>query len=218
MYLDSKDFQTVWQLAHNWVNADPNKSDLGALSPELVQAIHRLMGAMLSRNISARTKRATFFQDDSFFSFIFDFHHYLKFARCLRKDWLDKTYLESLYVSRADVLNWCDKERIAPPALWAPMNLAIEQVASEADDLDDDQDGWYEKLSELRRRKVICIGLAKQLWQTSPGFTYKEMHEHPDMKQLGYSGRFSLDNFKELVRSVASEPAKLAGRPLKSKS
>ena len=85
MYLDSKDFQTVWKLAHDWVNTDPNKSDLNSLSPDLMQAIHRLMGAMLNRDISARTKRMTIFQDESFPSFIFDFHHYLKFARCLSR-------------------------------------------------------------------------------------------------------------------------------------
>lgn len=35
MYLDnSEEFQTVWQLAHNWVNADPDTSDVNSLSPE----------------------------------------------------------------------------------------------------------------------------------------------------------------------------------------
>ena len=38
MYIDTKDFQTVWQLAHNWAYVDPNKSDLSSLSPELVQS------------------------------------------------------------------------------------------------------------------------------------------------------------------------------------
>ena len=218
MYLDSKDFQTVWKLAHDWVNADPNKSDLNSLSPDLAQAIHRLMGAMLSRNISARTKRATIFQDESFPTFIFDFRHYLKFARCLRKDWFDRAYLDSLYVKRDEVLDWCTKAYLDPPPSWAPKNLpSTENVLDEVGDTDDGKDGWYEKLTEPRRRRVICIGLAEQIWHTSPGFNYKQMHEHPDMKRLGYSGKFSIDAFKKLVRRVASEPAKLAGRPSESK-
>ena len=127
MFLDGGDFQTVWRLAHNWVNADPDTSDVNSLSPELIQAIHRLMIAMRNRDIAARTKRTAFFQDDSFLSIIFDFYHYLKFRNCLTIGKFDKAYLDSLYVRRGDVLSWCDKERIASPALWASKNPSIEQ-------------------------------------------------------------------------------------------
>jgi len=127
MFLDGGDFQTVWRLAHNWVNADPDTSNVNSLSPELMQAIHRLMLAMRNRDIAARTIRTAFFQDDSFLSIIFDFYHYLKFRSCLTIGRFDKAYLDSLYVRRGDVLSWCDKERIAPPALWAPKNPSIEQ-------------------------------------------------------------------------------------------
>ena len=42
---NSPDFKTVWQLAHNWIAADPDKTDPNAISPELRTAIHRLMHA-----------------------------------------------------------------------------------------------------------------------------------------------------------------------------
>lgn len=44
MFLDDNpDYQTVWQLAHNWANADPNETDTDAISPKLKEHIIRLI-------------------------------------------------------------------------------------------------------------------------------------------------------------------------------
>lgn len=75
---NSPDFKTVWQLAHDWIGADPDKTDPNAISPELRTAIHRLMHAMSGREISARWKGWRIFIDDSFISSVFDFFHYLR--------------------------------------------------------------------------------------------------------------------------------------------
>ncbi|BBJ24598.1 hypothetical protein W01_25250 [Candidatus Nitrotoga sp. AM1P] len=49
MYLDSEDYQTVWQLAHNWVGANPEISDPDLFSDELKHSIHRLMSAAINQ-------------------------------------------------------------------------------------------------------------------------------------------------------------------------
>ena len=123
MYLDSKDFQTVWRLAHNWVGADPDKSDPNALSTELKEAIHRLMSAAISRAITIRTRRMKFFMDETFLSIIFEFHHYKKFWKCLNGDEFNKAYLDSIYVKRGDVLRWCQNEFHEPPPVWRLADL-----------------------------------------------------------------------------------------------
>lgn len=110
MYLDTKDFQTVWQLAHNWVGSDPDKSDPKTLSTELKETIHRLMSAITNHDLSVRTRRMPFFQDGSFFAFIFEFHHYKNFWKCLSRDEFNKAYLDSRYIMRGDVLRWCQNE------------------------------------------------------------------------------------------------------------
>jgi len=66
MYLDSKDYQTVWQLAHNWVGADSEKSDPLQLSDELKHSIHRLMSAAINQTIPSRTMRISGHRDRSF--------------------------------------------------------------------------------------------------------------------------------------------------------
>jgi hypothetical protein len=44
---NNPDFKTVWQLAHNWINADPDQTDIKKVSPELRIAILRLMRAIV---------------------------------------------------------------------------------------------------------------------------------------------------------------------------
>lgn len=76
MYLDNtKEFQTVWRLTHNWVGADPDKSNPLALSTELKEVIHRLMHAILNQVIPVRTKNRAFFIEESFLATVIDFVH-----------------------------------------------------------------------------------------------------------------------------------------------
>ncbi|AEJ00171.1 hypothetical protein Nit79A3_0266 [Nitrosomonas sp. Is79A3] len=113
---NSPDFKTVWRLAHDWIGADPDKTDPNAISPELRTAIHRLMHAMSSREISARWKGWRIFIDDSFISSVFDSFHYLRFIQCFINNKFNKAYLDSLYVKRNEVINWCiDVVRLDPP-------------------------------------------------------------------------------------------------------
>ena len=44
MYLDDNpDYKTVWQLAHVWIDANPDETDTNAISPKLREHIIRLM-------------------------------------------------------------------------------------------------------------------------------------------------------------------------------
>lgn len=53
---NNPDFKTIWQLAHNWVGEETDKTDPNAISPELRLAIDRLMRAIRSKKITARWK------------------------------------------------------------------------------------------------------------------------------------------------------------------
>lgn len=219
MYIkNNPDFKTVWQLAHDWVNVDPHKTDTHAIEPDLRIAIHRLMLAMTGREISARWKGLKIFRDDSFLSMIFDSYHDIKFLNCLGKNKFDKNYLDNLYVKRNEVINWCSDSLLDPPPCWkTEADLQLKEKHHVTEETDDDNTGWYGKLTPLRRRKVICKGLAEQLWKKYPDFSYEEMHEYPIMKELGYSSKFTFQNFKKLVRPVASESAKMPGSRQKNK-
>jgi len=212
MYLDSKDYQTVWQLAHNWVGADPEKNDSNLLSDELKHSIHRLMSAALNQAISSRTRRFALFTDDSFFTFVFDSRHTSKFLKCLRNDEFDKSYLSSIYLKRGDVLRWCQSEFLSPPPIWQVENLDAPKFNEQIDDSDDEKDNWYGNLSDRRKQRIACLEIAKQLWQENPELSYKEVHSHPVMTRYGYGKTFSPDTFKKWTRPYASEYAKQGGK------
>lgn len=211
MYLDSKDYQTVWQLAHNWVGVDPVTSESEQISDELKNAIHRLMHAAINQVIPSRTRRFILFMDDSFFTMVVDFRHSMKFRKCLRKDEFDKVYLNSIYLKRGDVLRWCLSEYLIPPPIWQVADFGIVKSNELIDDSDDDKDGWYDKIPERRKQRIACLEIAKQLWKDNPELSYKAVHEHPAMTRYGYGKSFSFDTFKKWARPYASEFAKQGG-------
>ncbi|PTQ85111.1 hypothetical protein [Nitrosomonas ureae] len=157
--------------------------------------------------------------DNSFLSSIFDLYHTVKFYQCFRKNKFDKAYLDSLYIKRNEVLSWCKNViYLDPPPCWVLKTISSnDDITAEVEDTDDENNGWYDKITKRRRQRIVCIELAKQLWEQYPGISYEEMHRHPTMEQLGYSSTFSFKSFKNLVRSVASEPAQLPGAPAKTK-
>jgi len=131
MFLDDNpDYQTVWQLAHNWADADPDKTDTNAISPKLRENIIRLMLAIRNKKISARTRKRSIFIDDSVISLIVDTPHYLKTLNCLLKDAINKAYLDSLYVKREEVIDLCIRSHYDPPSCWMPKHLPDGQTVT----------------------------------------------------------------------------------------
>ena len=216
---NNPDFKTIWQLAQDWAGEKSDQTDPNAISPKLRLDIDRLMRAIGSKEISARWKGHRIFIDDSFLTFIFDFRHAIKFYQWLMHNKFSKDYLDNLYVKRNEVIIWCDKVAlIDPPPCWSHKKLAtIDYVNSEPVDPDDENNSWYHKITERRRQRVVCIELAKQLWESNPNLSYEEMQKHPIMRQFGYSSTFSSKSFRKLVRDVASEFAQSPGAPTKSK-
>lgn len=210
---NSPDFKTVWQLAHNWIEADPDKTDPSAISTELRIAIHRLMHAMSTKEITARWKGLRIFRDDSFLSSVFDLYHDFKFYRCLRNNRFDKHYLDNLYAKRNEVINWCiDVARLDPPSCWAAISLQT----SQSTETDEENKNWYDELTERRRKKTGCLELAKKLWEENPDQSYDQIYNHSIMRQYGNPSVFTKDSFQDWAKEYASEFAKKGGRRKKS--
>lgn len=212
MYLDSKDFQTVWQLAHNWVDANPGETDTSALPAELKESIHRLMHAGLNQAISLRTRKRGFFFEESLLASIVDFGHFRKFIKCIRQDEFDKAYLDSIYVKRSDILRWCQNEFLSPPPIWK-----ADQV-TDSNSIDDDENAqWHRKLTDRQRKVITCLEIAKRIWQENPSSFYEDIYSHPDLIKQDKPRIFTLDSFKKWTREFAPEAAKAAGRRKESK-
>ena len=56
----------------------------------------------------------------------------------------------TLYVKREEVIDLCIKSYCDPPPCWTPKKLQ----SPEAADNDDENKGWYDKLTDQRKKKI----------------------------------------------------------------
>lgn len=205
MYLDGPDYRTIWQLAHLW--ADIEEAPDAPLNPAVKLQIHRILVAIRNNLIKVRNKRlGVIFESESTFDFIFFYiSHHLRFNACLRKDKFDKNYLNSLYVWKPEVIQWCNQHQHTIPTIW------LEQ-AEEAEEDSENQE-WLARLTPRKKQIVGALHIAQRIWEEDPNLDYADVYEHPDMLTYDKPRRFpSLDSFKAWTRSIAPDKAKSRGR------
>jgi hypothetical protein len=216
MYMESDDFQTVWSLAHNWTGDDPHSTDPNNLPEKVKIHIQRLLAAILSNRLPAVGNRFVVFLDDSTFSSLIASRHIYHMYRCIHRDIFKKSYLTTIRVRRAPLLNWCKEEYIDPPPIWRVEDkLSVTKI--ENVDLKDEPEGWYNQLTDRRKEIVACLEIAKKVWSKNPNQTYEEVFNSEAMRDLGNPKYFSLNSFKKWSRGFATEYAKTGGRPNKIK-
>lgn len=213
MYIESDDYQTIWNLAHNWARCEPSSTDPNNLSKELKLHVHRLAAAIFRGHLPARNKKRRILMDDSLLVTLLDYKHYRQLKNCIQEDHFDKSYLNSIYVGRAQVIDWCTKQYLDIPPIWhsKTTNGNLEQISY--DSSDDENEGWYTDLTERRKQRVACLEMAKKLWLINPNQSYEEIYTHPTMKQFGNPNVFSLETFKKWTRPFSPAFAKEGGRP-----
>ena len=216
MYLDSEDYQTVWNLAHNWSSSDSESTDPKNIPKEVQLYLHRLAAAIFRNQLSARNKKRVILIDNSLISLLIDLRHFKKLRQCTSEDIFDKAYLNSIYVRRTHVIDWCAKEYLQIPPIWR-LKDQDNLIGSEYDSSDDENEGWYNDLSDRRKKRVACLEMAKKLWLINPELTYDEIFNHPTMKQFGNPNVFSLEAFKKWSRPFSTEYAREGGRPKENK-
>jgi hypothetical protein len=208
MFLDDNpDYQTVWQLAHNWADADPDKTDTNAISPKLRENIIRLMLAIRNKKISARTRKRSIFIDDSVISLIVDTPHYLKTLSCLLKDAINKSYLDSLYIKREEVIDLCIRSHYDPPSCWMPKYLPDGQIITK-------EAKNYRPANEIEDR-IRCQAIANALWELDPAIHPIHMVRSKIIQQIGNGRTYDDETVKEWIKNVDPQKKRKKGAPPK---
>ncbi len=208
MFLDDNpDYQTVWQLAHNWADADPDKTDTNAISPKLRENIIRLMLAIRNKKISARTRKRSIFIDDSVISLIVDTPHYLKTLSCLLKDAINKSYLDSLYIKREEVIDLCIRSHYDPPSCWMPKYLPDGQIITK-------EAKNYRPANEIEDR-IRCQAIASALWELDPAIHPIHMVRSKIIQQIGNGRTYDDETVKEWIKNVDPQKKRKKGAPPK---
>lgn len=209
-FLTGPDFSSIWELAFRWSDCEP-KSGVGDIPEQVTQATYRLVRGFFKGDLNLRRSNGHKVMREPFFLLVWDANPWRNVLwRCLSQAELDEAYLTKLYVERSEVLAWCEKEKLSPPACWAP--VTSDAAPSLGDEDEDDKDGWYERLTEQRRRKVACLELARHLWKQDRNLSYEAVRTHVLMREAGLHSVFTADAFKKWSRDFAPEEAKQGGR------
>jgi len=215
--IKGKDFKSIWQTAFLWLNLDPDKSDPANIPQEAAELIHKIILGYLKKVLVLRRRSGRRVPVDSLVFLFRDENFYrVKLWDCLSKGIYDKEFLSGLYLERANLLQWCEKEFIPFPSFWMPQ-LEEDNSSGSLTDADDENEGWYEALTERRRQRVTCLEVARKLWKINPNRTYEEVFHHSDMKVYGYPNSFSFNSFKKWARAFAPDYAKNGGRRSENK-
>lgn len=216
---NKQEFLSIWAIAHAWEGLDPESTDPRDIPASIQAHMDMVMLAYFRQELAIRQANGyrllghhlmhTLFLLDKGYNRLWD---------CLnRKTSFDKEFLDNLFVMRSEILRWCEKEFREPPACWKqlPKTALVEERLAENDD---ENDSWYDKLTQQRRNRVACLEVARHLWEQNQGLLYEQVRLHPVMKQAGLSYVFTAAQFKKWARPFAPEEAKQGGRRPQSDS
>lgn len=124
MFLKGIEFDTIWRVAHKWVDQDPNTNNIESLQDLVKIRIQRLARAVIKGKLSLRKSNGVPALDSGFiFSITLEREIFWPLRNCYVKEKFDQSLLDSVYVSRAEVLKWCEGEYLSPPQFWLENNL-----------------------------------------------------------------------------------------------
>ena len=124
MFLKGIEFDTIWRVAHKWVDQDPNTNNIESLQDLVKIRIQRLARAVIKGKLSLRKSNGVPALDSgSIFSITLEREIFWPLRNCYVKEKFDQSLLDSVYVSRAEVLKWCEGEYLSPPQFWLENNL-----------------------------------------------------------------------------------------------
>ena len=210
MYLDDNpDYQTVWKLAHNWVDANPDETDTNAIPPKLREHIIRLILAIRNKDIAARTRKGVIFADNSIITIFENIPHYINTRTCLLNGNFNKSYLDSLYVKREEVINLCIKSYCDFPPCWVPNRLPFDQAIAK-----DTKN--YRPADEIEDR-IRCQAIASALWELEPDIHPVHIARSKIMQRFGNGRTYGEETIKEWIKEVDPIKKRKKGAPLKKK-
>jgi hypothetical protein len=118
--LNKNDFRSIWDIAHRWEGIEPPEHDPEELSEEVSDKIQKLIWAFRREQITLRHPsglKVNPDRDDLIDLLILD-RTLLKLNKCLKIKKFPRSLINKLFIMRGELLNWCDYDRIEPPAFW----------------------------------------------------------------------------------------------------
>lgn len=211
---DRQEFLSVWQLAHELEGLAPAPAtDTDGASPEVARRINQILHAYFREELPlCKLSGYRVLGHHWSHSLLFMDRLHEKLWSCIATGRFDIQLLDAVYVRRGEFLRFSQVEFIEPPACWLLPALGSPTTKPDEEAQEDNKDGWYESMSDRRKTFVAGLEVARYLWKQDQTRGYKDVFEHPLMRQTGFASVFSLESFKKHAKPFASEAAKSAGR------
>ena len=207
MFLKGIEFETIWSVAHKWVNQDPNANNIDSLQDLVKIRIQRIARAVIKGKLSLRKSNGVPALDSGFiFSITLEREIFWPLRNCYVKEKFDQSLLDSVYVSRAEILRWCEAEYLSPPQFWLENNL-ISKISEKVKD---------SPASKRDKAEIAWKVLAQALWKIDSRIHPKHIAESESLRKLEHLKDYTPDTVKTWIADL--DPKKYErndGRPPK---
>lgn len=190
MILKGIEFESIWNVAHKWCNQNPDTSKPESLDPLVLERMMRIARAVLFKKLSLRKEDNTPILDSwVLINMIIDFRVFWGLRDTYFHQKIDKTLLDSHYISRAELLKWCSEEYLTFPQFWLEDNQFSKIPESE-------------KVSPASRRdkaKSAYRALAEFIWSIDPRVHPKHIAESTVIQNLKTVDHYNADTVRDWI-------------------
>ena len=206
MFLEGKDYLSIWEVAHRWAQFDPDSTIPGNLPEQVRYFIHKIVEGHFSRDLKLRRKNGYVVPREPMYFFFFNMNMWFRqLWECLSKDEFDKEKLSSMFVRRSELLTLCLKEDIAPPSFWVKQRLPDAAPRSNVNN----------RPKEEETDRLLCQAIAASLWELDPNIHPTHMAKSKVIQRYGQGRSYKdLNTIKKWIAEV--DPLKSqrkSGRP-----
>ncbi|TNC96555.1 MAG: hypothetical protein FD121_1091 [Gallionellaceae bacterium] len=205
MFLEGKDYLSIWEVSHRWAGLDPDSTDPDNLPEEVRYFIHKMVEGYLGEELKLRKKDGYRVIRDPLhiliWSINFDLHYMWS---CLTKNNFNKRKLSDLYVRRREVINLCKLEEIEPPTFW------IKQRPPETTT----KANVTNRPKEEEVDRLLCQAIAGSLWMLDPNIHPAHMVKSKAIQHFGQGRSYKdLNTIKRWLAEVDPIKNRNPGRP-----
>lgn len=210
MFLEGKDYLSIWEVAHRWAGVDPDSTSQDNLPEDIRYYIHKMIEGYLGDELKLRKSNGLRVLRDPNYFLIWSINPSLNYMwSCLTENKFNKNKLSNLHVRRREVMNLCKLEEIEPPAFWVKQRPPEPVTKANVTN----------RPKEEETDRLLCQAVALTLWELDPNIHPAHMAKSKAVQRFGH-GRFykDLDTIKKWISEVdplASQ--RNPGRPPKIK-
>ena len=187
MILKGIENETIWRVAHKWDNQDPDNSNPETLTPFVKDRLMRLAQAANRQKIGLYKSNNLPVLDGNFIiNMIMDWKIFWQIRNTYWHQKFDKDVLDSLYVSRGQILRWCKNEFLAEPKFWIENNSLQESIKDSP-------------ASKREKGIIAWRSYAELLWLIDPRIHPKHIAESDALRTLDNVKDYSPETVRDWI-------------------